>query len=643
MMSEDSDSAIVHKGGAIAHTANSAGENHSLLAHLESVAHLASSFMPSQEYKELAYYTGLWSDIGKFDPWWQKAMRGIIEGTRSSIGIPHAHQGAFLALNYSTAAALCIYGHHRGLPDMTEFKAWLSNPDKTEGQVSRCDVAIKLARRAITELVPENSFAEPTNQLEWDFLTRILFSALVDADYSDTSCHYGYDGCPSTDEPMDWNKYMNRVKRKRRGRVRDNWLLACKRAESFDAHRIIYVLPKFAETGDVANWAREVFGENLVIEQRVNLQENVLLDRMGLLRLLSQNWEEKAVVTTEIQLLSALFGNYPEDCRRLHNLTNSVLVFHNWAFRIKRFEAAVLSKLSLLKKQYGCHVVRPALPNPSPQLTIRLGFHKFNWGDVLTDIKDRSIEQAIIICPCAREAAAGYSYLAQNLEGCHYLSEQLYANHRQRVKARVRKTLGSRRQVLPCYLICTEIIYGSMNLTFPHGYQVLGPLPYIQECEQFCAQDLTLFQLIGFESPDTDYSLGAQELYVLLRQGNDLDRDTIATYHKNLSRLTNKDLEGIEDLQQRHSFRVVAAKVRAGSPTNFAFVPQTRSAQKCLEQLESKTFWNKSDYRAIAPYLVGLPAKVGSDQIRKTKQGLLVWTGDYDENLGIDANFQVST
>ncbi len=53
---------------AWAHSENDRGSRHDLVAHLTSVAELAAGFAAGFGAADLAYWAGLWHDVGKFHP-----------------------------------------------------------------------------------------------------------------------------------------------------------------------------------------------------------------------------------------------------------------------------------------------------------------------------------------------------------------------------------------------------------------------------------------------------------------------------------------------------------------------------------------------------------------------------------------------
>jgi HD superfamily phosphodiesterase len=53
---------------AVAHSKNDLGVQHDLVAHLQEVARLAASYAAKFGAADLAYWAGLWHDLGKLDP-----------------------------------------------------------------------------------------------------------------------------------------------------------------------------------------------------------------------------------------------------------------------------------------------------------------------------------------------------------------------------------------------------------------------------------------------------------------------------------------------------------------------------------------------------------------------------------------------
>jgi CRISPR-associated endonuclease/helicase Cas3 len=85
-----------------AHTPNSSGQWHELQAHLQATAAMARAFAVRFGAGDLAYYAGLWHDMGKFHPKFQAYLQACAQGKRAQPH-PHARYGAA----YAGATASC--------------------------------------------------------------------------------------------------------------------------------------------------------------------------------------------------------------------------------------------------------------------------------------------------------------------------------------------------------------------------------------------------------------------------------------------------------------------------------------------------------------------------------------------------------
>ncbi|HAJ57044.1 MAG TPA: CRISPR-associated helicase/endonuclease Cas3 [Candidatus Omnitrophica bacterium] len=104
-------------------------------------------------------------------------------------------------------------------------------------------------------------------------------------------------------------------------------------AGKYKLDRIIYVLPYTTIIDQNAEEMRKVLEEKdkkgvylnrVVLEHHSNLMPNRETVRQ---KVLSENWDAPIVLTTNVQVLEALFGSGTRGARRLHQLANAVIIF----------------------------------------------------------------------------------------------------------------------------------------------------------------------------------------------------------------------------------------------------------------------------------------------------------------------------
>lgn len=190
----------------VAHVRNTINqwEIHSLEDHLLAVASLAKSFADSFVAGDWAYFSGLWHDLGKYRPQFQKYIRTVsgyevdahIESlpgrvTHSTAGAVHAAKklGA-----YGRILGYIISGHHAGLPD------WNSDKGGQGSLIYRLNNSDDEYLESISESIPSD-ILEPKRDVpkapnlkreEFALWVRMLFSCLVDADFLDTEAFMNY-------------------------------------------------------------------------------------------------------------------------------------------------------------------------------------------------------------------------------------------------------------------------------------------------------------------------------------------------------------------------------------------------------------------------------------------------------------------
>lgn len=157
--------------------------------HLSEVARLASEFGEPLGLKGPAGSAGLFHDLGKYDPDFQRRLSG------ENIRVDHSTAGTAVLMAITQGAdrgiaelvGYAILGHHAGLPDkhnefghcfkrrVEEFKDKLDPVWRTELSYDPGDLQ---PTELMRKLSPEKRIAE----FELSVVARMLFSCLVDAE-----------------------------------------------------------------------------------------------------------------------------------------------------------------------------------------------------------------------------------------------------------------------------------------------------------------------------------------------------------------------------------------------------------------------------------------------------------------------------
>ena len=412
-----------------------------LRAHLGRVARRAGRYGEAFDSRAWGRVAGLWHDLGKYRPEFQEYLRG------RHPGVPHAGAGAALAATRradgATALAFAVAGHHAGLANLRSNESAVPLGDRAQGLptplrdrlVEAAPVAASLRPIAPPRLYgrglpPLPGFlaaidrrADPAGfARSAEFWTRMLFSALVDADRLATAAfHHAhdppdvaeadlvYDDVPTLRRRLDAHVDALAAGHKEGASavnaLRAGVLAACRRraadppgrfaltvptgggktlaamsfalrhAERHGLRRVIVVIPYTSIIEQNAAAYRAALddpatrGVKNVLEHHGNLDEQKLteLDAPAEARrkLAAENWDAPVVVTTSVQFFESLFSNHPSRCRKLHRIARSVVVLDEVQTLPPEVLAPTLDALRELTDHYGCTAVLSTATPPA--------------------------------------------------------------------------------------------------------------------------------------------------------------------------------------------------------------------------------------------------------------------------------------
>lgn len=388
----------------IARYRQSDGTPQTLIEHLEGASALASSFSAKVGLPEFGELMGLLHDFGKYAETFQAYLNSAggkiepdddeyVDAVRMRGKIDHSTAGAQYIWEKKTNSpfgqivaevmALCIASHHSGLidslaPDGTDlFSKRLNKPtEKTHIEEIKGKVEDSIRQHVNLLLNSSKIETELRQRLEWmlqpgqsqiinqfmlGFLTRFLFSALIDADRLNSAER-------KANPKPEWSLLIGILEanlagfkvRNRIDEIRADIAMAClsfadrekgcyqltvptgggktlaslrfalHHAAKHKMDRIIYVVPYTSIIDQNARVARSVFAflekndRHIVLEHHSNLTPEQDTSQS---KLLAENWDAPIIYTTAVQFLETLFAAGTRGVRRLHQLANAVIIF----------------------------------------------------------------------------------------------------------------------------------------------------------------------------------------------------------------------------------------------------------------------------------------------------------------------------
>lgn len=412
------------------------GPTHELVDHLRGVAQLTAARLPAAS-APWGHLAGLWHDLGKFRPGFQRHVRqdfdAHVEGRALvSADKTHSAAGALHALELLKARhgahgqaggwllANLIASHHHGLYDHDQLAERLlgggaqTSCRERDEAVTACSSACRELLDLPQDLHPSGLFTaipglaqkEPLAQSLW---LRLLFSALVDADFLDTEAYLDRErtskrtGFAPLAEYLDrLDAYLGELTERTRAagraddpvmRARADVLADCRAAAqqppgvfslqvatgggktlaslafalrhamAHGLERVIVAIPYTSIVEQTVDVFAGIFGRDAVVEHHSQAEADPRHDTARS-RLACENWDAPLVVTTNVQLLESLFAARTSRCRKLHRLQRCVIVLDEAQVLPPPFLQPTLDALRLLSAHYGTTIVSCTATQP---------------------------------------------------------------------------------------------------------------------------------------------------------------------------------------------------------------------------------------------------------------------------------------
>ncbi len=361
----------------IAHRNVFTGAKQTVKEHCENTAALCREYAVP-ELKEIAFAAGLLHDVGKYQYSFQERING------TNIRVEHSTCGALAAReNYSLAVLAlmleyCIAGHHSGIPDGgfpndEESPTLYGRIHKTfeDFEAYKKELALPhLDERAFLSYILSDCNNEIGKVIDkFTFLTRYVFSCLVDADSTDTA-EFCREGELPRQLKADFAACLERVNRKLESFVCETKLqkarsalqnqaflrsnedaeiylmnmptgsgktlasikIALERALLKEKKRIIYIIPFNSVIEQTAEVFEKLFEEDVEILRHQSTfsyedEENGSEDYRKAAKSAVENWDAPLIITTAVQFFESVYSNKRGKLRKMHNMSDSILIF----------------------------------------------------------------------------------------------------------------------------------------------------------------------------------------------------------------------------------------------------------------------------------------------------------------------------
>ena len=681
-------------------------------------------FALSESFADLYEFCGLIHDMGKYSDDFQKYI-----AAESQKKVRHAIYGGIYAINQSMLdVAIPVYGHHSGLPNrpdmLLDIKTEQSSPK--DGY----DIILKLWKEDIgddTKIPNDKLFRDIPDTLLKELFVRMLYSSLVDADSLDTEKHFSEDRfnarlCPpfSADLLLDrlqqkrWipftnnpvkselpiNKLRNTVRKYAESKAHFplgffsltlptgmgktlcsiSWALHHAQSHK-NIKKIIIVLPFISIIDQTAEELKDIFNDedgDYVLEHHSNVVyvEDKDSEECSPKQLATENWDYPIIVTTSVQFFESFFSNSRSQCRKLHNIQDSIIIFDEIQTLPLNVTEPTLVMLDNLQQLCRCSIlfctatqpdfktrkgfngishIESLVENPQQVFdeTRRVTYHPVNdYNEItiseLTDDVVKSQQSALVVFNTKKKARLFYDEISEGMRNkAFHLSTTMCPVHRKRVINDIRKALNNEEYII---VSSTQLIEAGVDMDFPAVFRELAPLESIIQSAGRCnregkniAGDVYLFSLAELGQPSKEYRAWL-EFANLLYKGNEerlYTYDFYSYYYKELVKnYANTDKLNITEDRKKLLYQTVAEKYMIiDSKTQALFIYDYNDESKRLYyQVKDKEYLTRQEKQQISQYCVQVYDNFIRDNnafIGYEQCGLSVWHGSYSPDYGL--------
>ncbi|MFA5153795.1 MAG: CRISPR-associated helicase Cas3' [Clostridia bacterium] len=607
------------------------------------------------------------------------------------------------------------YGRRMSIESIEEFRSLICLFNEQIG----------IDKEAISNPIYNHSI---NNKLEKMLYIRMMLSALVDADYTAASEHTEKnDNISPYAEKINSEQYLMNLLKFRDNIIKSsnaNTLINKIRNEIFDkcissaqlnpglftltaptgtgktlsllafalAHcnkwkkrRIFIILPFLSIIEQNAAQYKEICPNLLEDHSQTEYTEST--------RLYSDRWNAEIIVTTSVKFFESLFKGKPPECRKLHNLSDSVIVFDEAQSLPHDLLGVSIETINLLCSQYNCTVLFSTATQPCFKYRKDL-----NWEptEIINNIEDiyktvkrvninwkletpMSFESIAIdmirsnscctIVNVKKHAVVLFNILETKLPSSQdylfHISSDMCVAHRKDIISKIK---AKQKNNQPCLLVSTQCIEAGVDLDFNSMYRTLAPLESIIQSAGRCNRNgnneignVVVFIPEEEKYPGTYYNNAANIVKLLVKeQGidinniNDMDR-----YYSYLFKQFNADKNALSTAVDNMDFEEVTNQYQLIPNTVYNVIVPYENKIELFNEVVKDIRENGLSNKAIAkarPITVNtyykqiedvserlyFKAKSSRQEDFSTNWFILLDSKFYDKNLGLQISNDIN-
>jgi CRISPR-associated endonuclease/helicase Cas3 len=583
----------------IAHIRRKDGEIQQVKTHLLEVKQFAENKGKKLAVSHLAGLAGMLHDMGKYSHAFTEYIQQAIanpDNPPKRGSVDHATAGGKLLfekyhqpnkknsiydLYLAEIIGNVIISHHSYLHDYltpelnSSFLKRITKEDLPEYEFSKktffqtvlseeaFDQYVEKALKELESFLTKNK--TESNEQKIMFLTKFLFSVLIDADRTNSRLfeedkewteidvqpifHTYYQRLTKHLQELEQNGKNTKINQLRRemsaqcdafaskpsgmytlsiptggGKTLASLRYALRHATMYGKERIIYILPYTTIIEQNAEELRNVLADDThILEHHSNVvdydsddeEHDGFINQKEKLKLAKENWDTPIVMTTMVQFLNTFYSK-SSDIRRLHNLTNSVIIFDE-VQKVPIHCITLFNQALNFLQGYGdasivlCTATQPALDFVEHKLGLNkkhemiANINEVNDAFRRVDIVDDATPQAITTIELAEKVTEMmqaknncliilntksvvkelYQQLSEQLDDCaiYHLSTSMCAAHRKEILEEIKDKLMQKERVV---CVSTQLIEEGVDISFESVIRSLAGLDSIAQAAGRC-------------------------------------------------------------------------------------------------------------------------------------------------------------